>query len=148
MSAIWLCFAVSFLLCAYIYAGYPLMMWLLSRVRERRIDKGPSRPSMTLVIPVYNERDVLADKLENALSLDYGGTVEIIVISDGATDGSVEIARRYTTRGVRLCSCPAEAKRRRSTPATARSTRFAAPSTSPSRIRPRRTTSRSRRTWS
>ena len=30
-------FILSFALCAYIYAGYPLLMWMLSRLREQRI---------------------------------------------------------------------------------------------------------------
>ncbi len=110
MNAFVVCFIVSFLVCAYIYTGYPLLMWVLSRVRERQVHKGPSHPSITLVIPVYNERDVLSEKIENALSLDYDAPLEIIVISDGSTDGSVDIAHRYASRGVRLLQLPRSGK--------------------------------------
>lgn len=95
-------FAVSFALCAYIYVGYPLLIWMLSRVSRRRIATGPARPSMTLILPVYNEQDVLAEKLENALALDYDAPLEILVVNDGSTDRSAAIAGSFAGRGVRF----------------------------------------------
>lgn len=103
-------FTVSFALCGYVYAGYPLLMWGLSRMRPRRIAKGPSRPSMTLIVPAYNEEDVLGEKLENALALDYDAPLEILVVDDGSCDRSAAIARSYAERGVRLIELPRSGK--------------------------------------
>jgi cellulose synthase/poly-beta-1,6-N-acetylglucosamine synthase-like glycosyltransferase len=55
------------------------------------------------VISAYNEEEVLEAKLENALALDYSkDLLEIIVASDGSTDGTASIARRFASRGVVL----------------------------------------------
>ena len=54
------------------HALYPLFVALLARLRPRpaRADDG-YRPRVALVIAAYNEHDVIAAKLENALALDY-----------------------------------------------------------------------------
>lgn len=54
---------------------------------------------ISCIIPSYNQRDYLADAIESALNQ----TVpfhEIIVIDDGSTDGSLEIARKYPVKVV------------------------------------------------
>ncbi|RJQ52760.1 MAG: glycosyltransferase family 2 protein [Actinobacteria bacterium] len=69
-------------------------------------------PRATLVIAAYNEEAVIAEKLENALALDYpDGALEIIVSSDGSTDRTNEIVDGYADRGVRLVAVPEEERR-------------------------------------
>jgi cellulose synthase/poly-beta-1,6-N-acetylglucosamine synthase-like glycosyltransferase len=65
-------------------------------------------PAVTMVIPAYNEAGVIAAKLENALAIDYPREqLEIIVGSDGSTDGTEGEASRFRHRGVRVVSFPA-----------------------------------------
>ena len=49
---------------------------------------------VTAVIPVYNGQRYLAEAIDSVLAQDYGA-VEGLVIDDGSTDGSAEIARSY-----------------------------------------------------
>lgn len=49
---------------------------------------------MSVIIPVYNGEDFLADALESVLRQDYV-PVEIIVVDDGSTDGTAAVARSY-----------------------------------------------------
>lgn len=88
----------------YVYFGYPLLLWLLSRFRKTPVVPAVQRDkSITLIISCYNEANVIAEKLENSLALDYPKELlDILVISDGSEDGSDEIVRRYADRGVRL----------------------------------------------
>jgi len=94
----------SLLVPAYVYVGYPAMLWLLTRRRTFR----PSRqsdmtPSLTLIISCYNEAAVIHDKLVNALSLDYPvEQLQILVVSDGSDDGTDEIVRTFADQGVQL----------------------------------------------
>jgi cellulose synthase/poly-beta-1,6-N-acetylglucosamine synthase-like glycosyltransferase len=81
---------------AWAYAGYPLSMALLARLRPRPVTKAPIEPTVTLVIAAYNEEKHIADKLRNALALDYPSThLEILVASDCSTDATHAIVRSF-----------------------------------------------------
>ena len=92
-----LVFWISLAVCVYIYFGYPALLWVLSRVRPRPVREGDVTPSVTFVIAVYNEEKNIAAKIENTLELDYPRT-EILVVSNGSTDATNEIVRRYSGR--------------------------------------------------
>lgn len=88
---------------AYTYAGYPLLLLVISAVRSRPIAKGNHRPSITVIITAYNEERDLKAKIENTLSLNYDPQLlEVLVASDCSTDGTDEIVRSFSDRGVRL----------------------------------------------
>jgi cellulose synthase/poly-beta-1,6-N-acetylglucosamine synthase-like glycosyltransferase len=93
---------------AYVYAGYPLLLALIVRLRGARvIRRADVTPSMTLVISAYNEAAVIRAKLENSLALDYpAGALDVVVISDASSDGTDEIVSEYADRGVRLVRQP------------------------------------------
>lgn len=90
---------------AYVYVGYPLLVALLGRLRRPAAGAGsPAEellPSATLLIAAYNEEGALEAKLENSLALDYPA-LQIVVLSDGSTDRTDEIASSYASRGVEL----------------------------------------------
>lgn len=95
----WLSAAAIF----YAYAGYPLLLLLMSRVRGREVRHGDFTPRVTFIITAYNEERDLAAKLENTLALDYpADRLEVIVASDCSTDRTDEIVRSFAARGVRL----------------------------------------------
>ncbi len=85
---------------AYTYAGYALVVWLVSVVRPRPVKKDArEEPSVSVIITAYNEERDLAAKLENTLALDYApGKLEVIVASDCSSDRTDEIAREFATR--------------------------------------------------
>jgi biofilm PGA synthesis N-glycosyltransferase PgaC len=85
------------------YAGYPLFALLLARWHPRPHHRADIQPSVSLIIPAYNEEVIIAEKLENVLGLDYPQEKrEILVIADGSTDQTAEIVERYASRGVQL----------------------------------------------
>ncbi len=110
MTVSWLLralFWLSALLVAYAYLGYPLLITALARWRRRPLRAAPITPSVSLIVPAYNEERVIAQKLENSLALDYSaGQLEILVISDGSTDATNQIVTGYAGRGVRLAYQP------------------------------------------
>src|ERR1051325_9090651 len=58
---------------------------------------------MPLLIAAHNEAEVIGERLENALALDYpAGRLEIVVASDGSRDATAAIVRSFADRGVRL----------------------------------------------
>jgi cellulose synthase/poly-beta-1,6-N-acetylglucosamine synthase-like glycosyltransferase len=85
------------------YFGYPLLMFLRCQLRPQPIHKAPLTPALTLLIPAYNEADVIRAKLDNTLSLNYPeDRLQILVVDDGSQDGTAAIVREYADRGVML----------------------------------------------
>jgi cellulose synthase/poly-beta-1,6-N-acetylglucosamine synthase-like glycosyltransferase len=100
-------FWVSLLAIAYAYVGYPAVLWLLSRFRPPAawVGTGPdaSLPSVTLIVSAFNEEQVIGQKIENALSLNYPrDSLEIVVVSDGSSDRTCEIVLGFAHRGIVL----------------------------------------------
>jgi glycosyltransferase involved in cell wall biosynthesis len=53
---------------------------------------------LSIVIPVYNEKNFLGTLLERVMEVDYGGEFEVIVVDDGSSDGSAEELERVAAR--------------------------------------------------
>jgi cellulose synthase/poly-beta-1,6-N-acetylglucosamine synthase-like glycosyltransferase len=94
----------SFGVLVYIYAGYPLLLgYLAAFFPSRKIAKKAIQPSVSLIISCYNEKNILAKKIENSFALDYpADKLEIYVVSDASSDGTDEIAAKYAHKGVKL----------------------------------------------
>ena len=96
-------FWIAVVAIAYTYAGYPLLLMLVSRFRAKPVQRRDFTPAVSVIIAAYNEERDLAKKLENTLALDYPKSkLEIIVTSDCSTDRTDEIVRSFEPRGVRL----------------------------------------------
>jgi cellulose synthase/poly-beta-1,6-N-acetylglucosamine synthase-like glycosyltransferase len=95
--------AVCAALLTYAFVGYPLLVRALARLRPRPFHPAPIEPTVSFLIAAYNEEAVIAAKLENTLALDYPREkLEIVVASDGSTDGTHALVRGFAERGVRL----------------------------------------------
>ena len=91
----------------YAFLGYPLLIWLLARCAQRPVRKASITPEVTLLVPAYNEARVIARKIENSLAIDYpSDRLEIVMVTDGSDDGTVDIVARYAEQGVRLYHQP------------------------------------------
>lgn len=92
---------------AYISVGYPLMLaWLASRF-SKPVIKGGAPRTVSFIIAVHNGEAFLGAKLRSILELDYPEELmQIIVVSDGSTDRTDEIAESFADHGVLLLSVP------------------------------------------
>ncbi len=61
------------------------------------------KPLVSILIPCYNAEAWLAQTLESALAQTWSPT-EIIVVDDGSKDRSLEIAKAFEPRGVKVIS--------------------------------------------
>ena len=96
-------FITTILSVLFAYFGYPLTLVGLSKVRRRQVMTADITPSLTVIIAAYNEETKIDAKLENTLLMEYPRDMrQIIVVSDGSTDGTNDIVRRYAKRGVEL----------------------------------------------
>ena len=93
------------------HAGYPLFMAAVARLRPQPVTKDDILPTVSFLIPAYNEQAVIEAKLENTLALDYPRELlEILVTSDASSDATHEIVSRFADRGVGLLVCPRAGK--------------------------------------
>jgi glycosyltransferase involved in cell wall biosynthesis len=97
-------------LLAYSYALYPAILWALAKTRERH-DQAPLPPSVwpsvTIVIPAYNEDRQIAGAIEALLAQDYPSEKRhILIVSDASTDSTDAIVRSFEDRGVELLRMP------------------------------------------
>jgi len=93
-----LLFWTALLLIGYTFIGYPLLLAFINLLSKAKPVKQATAtlPLCTLIIPAYNEEQVIARKIENTLAL--RGTQEklaIVVVTDGSTDNTLKIAADY-----------------------------------------------------
>lgn len=107
-------FWISFSAIFYAYLGYPLLLLMLTRwfrhphpepmIAEYKSD---DFPSVSLILPVYNEELCIARKIENTFSLTYPqDKLEFLIVSDGSNDRTPEIVKSYQAPGLKLIELP------------------------------------------
>jgi cellulose synthase/poly-beta-1,6-N-acetylglucosamine synthase-like glycosyltransferase len=97
-------FWVAAALLAYVWVGYPLLLRLL-RGRRRPVSPSTSEtmPRLSVIVAAYNEAGCISAKLDGTLGQGYPAQrLEVIVVSDGSTDGTDAIVRAHPDRRVRL----------------------------------------------
>lgn len=99
-----LAFFVSMFLLIYIYFGYPIMLMILSTIFRKTVDKKDITPSISLIISVYNEENIIRQKMENSLSLDYPSNNLQIIVASESTDKTNVIVREYEEKNIILCA--------------------------------------------
>ena len=98
-----LLFFLAVAVIVYVFIGYPLLARLLSSLRSQPVGKEPIEPLVTILIAAFNEAGVIGETLKDKLDLDYPkDKLDVIVISDGSTDGTDEIVMRYADQPVKL----------------------------------------------
>jgi cellulose synthase/poly-beta-1,6-N-acetylglucosamine synthase-like glycosyltransferase len=100
-------FVAAVAMIAFIYAGYPALMFALSLILKRPVRRDDITPRVSVIIAAYNEERDIGAKLKNTLALDYPrDRMEIIVASDCSTDQTDEIVRGFSAQGVILRQQP------------------------------------------
>jgi biofilm PGA synthesis N-glycosyltransferase PgaC len=93
----WSSFGVVF----YAFLGYGIVLYLIVKLnkifgRQQNTVDSAFEPPVTIVIPCFNEAEVIADKIVNTLSLNYPREkLKIIVIADGSTDDTNLVVKNF-----------------------------------------------------
>lgn len=92
-------FWTSLLIISYTFVGYPLLLFLLNRLLRSKYQITSAvtfTPQCTLIIPAFNEEQIIEQKIQNTLSLEYPkDLLNIIIVTDGSTDGTPTIAQKH-----------------------------------------------------
>ena len=97
-------FWVSIFLVCFTYIGYPVSLKILDIFISKKVKKNDDfLPSVSLIITAHNEESRIEKKLENSINLEYPPEkLQIIVTSDGSTDQTNDIVKKYAPQGVTL----------------------------------------------
>lgn len=100
-------FYSSILFVAYTYVLYPLIIVTWARLAPKRISRKYQQLPVSVVIAMRDEEKNVRERLENILSQDYPAQmIEIVVVSDGSTDRTVDIARAIGDDRIKVLEMP------------------------------------------
>jgi cellulose synthase/poly-beta-1,6-N-acetylglucosamine synthase-like glycosyltransferase len=96
-------FWIAIAVLGYAYGGYFLLAWVGGAIRRRVVACADAEPPVTIIIAAHNEAAHIGATLERHLGAFYPASRrQIIVVSDGSTDGTDDIVRAFASRGVCL----------------------------------------------
>lgn len=100
-------------LVVYTYVLFPGLIFLRGLIRPRpykRAELDPL-PKVSVLIAAYNEAKSIEGKIENLISLDYPrDRLEVVIASDGSSDGTNKIVEKYAEHGVKSLSLTRQGK--------------------------------------
>ena len=91
-------FWISLFIVFYTYIGYGIVLYILVKIKETfrkpvhyPMPADEELPEVTLFIAAYNEEDVVDEKMQNCLALDYpADKLQIFWVTDGSNDHTNE----------------------------------------------------------
>jgi cellulose synthase/poly-beta-1,6-N-acetylglucosamine synthase-like glycosyltransferase len=91
----------------YSYVGYPVILSLWARLKGKPVLKSTKKivPSVTVVIAAWNEEARIQARILNVLDQDYPhSNLDVLVVSDGSTDGTASAVRSMGSDRVTVLS--------------------------------------------
>lgn len=88
---------VSFLAWLWLTLVHGRFWWADQRLDQRLGDEIPALdtwPAVTAVVPARDEAEVIGEAVTSLLGQDYPGAFRVIVVDDGSTDGTADVARQ------------------------------------------------------
>ncbi|MEV4537439.1 glycosyltransferase [Asanoa sp. NPDC049518] len=104
-------FAVLFLVVGALTMIRTLLLFVLSgtQARRRRGDWSwgpPVTERVTVIVPAYNEREGIESAVRSLAGGDHPGGIDVIVVDDGSTDDTADIAESLELPNVRVIRKP------------------------------------------
>jgi|JI10StandDraft_1071094.scaffolds.fasta_scaffold63978_2 cellulose synthase/poly-beta-1,6-N-acetylglucosamine synthase-like glycosyltransferase len=91
----------------YTYIGYPVQLWLTSRLLPKPVQRGSQTPEVVMIVVGHNEAHRIEAKIRTCLNQDYpADKLSVLVVSDGSTDRTHDIVNGFNDAQVQLLACP------------------------------------------
>ena len=99
--------ALTAMIGLYVVAVYPVLLKYWRRAAPAVKKDREFLPTVSVLLAVYNGEDFIQKKLESLLALRYPAhLLDVVVVSDGSTDGTDGIVAGLTDRRIRLVKAP------------------------------------------
>jgi cellulose synthase/poly-beta-1,6-N-acetylglucosamine synthase-like glycosyltransferase len=98
----WLSLTIIF----YTYLAYPIIISILAKFKRKKDNFIISEyPTVSIIMPLFNEAEVIEQKIKNLLKLDYPRQkIEILIGSDGSYDNTELILKKNIHKGIKFFS--------------------------------------------
>jgi len=99
---------IEFVIYVPIYIGliattFYILGYIGDKGRKKPLFKDSELPKVSVIIPAWNEEKSIANTIKSILRSDYPkGKFEVIIIDDGSTDKTYEIAKKFKSKNVRV----------------------------------------------
>ncbi|MDD3741466.1 MAG: glycosyltransferase, partial [Bacteroidales bacterium] len=92
-------FWLNVMLIFHTYVVYPLFLHMLARNKKQSFEKSNELPLVTIIMSLYNEESVIAQKLDSVFNSDYPTSkIKILIGSDNSTDNTNKIVLDYADK--------------------------------------------------
>lgn len=98
METIHIITILSIAIVCYTYLGYPVILFLLSKMKrkEKSLDATNDLPTVSLLVAAWNEEEIMEEKIQNCYKLDYPkDKIQLVFITDGSNDKTTEIVAKH-----------------------------------------------------
>ncbi|MFH1061590.1 MAG: glycosyltransferase family 2 protein [Candidatus Omnitrophota bacterium] len=95
-------FWISLITLFHVYIGYMIICIIIGKIFKQPIDKQEIFPTVTILIPAYNEQQVIKQKIENTLALEYPKDKLEIVIASESNDQTNQLVSDFKAQGIIL----------------------------------------------
>lgn len=89
----------------FVFPTVVMIPWALifkTKKRKPYAKWNPHYPMVSIILPAYNEEKTIAQSIERGLCQRYAGNMEIIVIDDGSSDKTYDIAKTYADKHAKI----------------------------------------------
>ena len=84
---------IIFLVNLFIVSFYALTLF-----DEKKMERAGTCPSLTIIVPSYNSEKTIGECLRHVLAMKYPHVHEVVLVDDGSTDRTREIASQFPVR--------------------------------------------------
>lgn len=102
METLKVLFWILLFIIVYTYVGYGLLLLIMLKIKRlfyKKVDvknNVKELPEITLLIPAYNEKDHVHQKMKNTASLNYPkAKLNVFWVTDGSNDGTNKLLKSY-----------------------------------------------------
>lgn len=89
------------------FTFFHLILWLENKGKLFEKKKIKNLPSVSIIVPAYNEEEYVGKTIENLLRIAYPkDKLEILVVDDGSKDNTYSVAKKYQSKIVKVFTKP------------------------------------------
>jgi cellulose synthase/poly-beta-1,6-N-acetylglucosamine synthase-like glycosyltransferase len=91
-------FQLLFVAAIFIFTLFIVSFYGLTLIEERKMKRSNRFPTLSVIIPSYNSAATMEECIRHVLAMEYPRKFEVMVVDDGSTDSTAQIAKKYPVK--------------------------------------------------